>query len=242
MSGKRFSKSCQKKVPQDFQAPKLRKQFQCQMDENKKHPSFPAAGFAGSPGNNEDETPFGQSRNLICTATNAAETAVASKPSSPCYLRWWAMCALPTRIAAASQHVGSQKDSNFCWSLEGVARFFLDLKKRPVNINHLKMKMWTSIGITSLYSNLICNFRLFWTCNLNHNGNLETTEAQSRFSASRERQLPSMCLVRVAQHGCEPLGHRRDSWFMGVLQYVFFHCELLSWDLRFFFAFLSWPI
>ena len=98
------------------------------------------------------------------------------------------------------------------------------------------MKMWTSIGTTSLYSNLICNFRLFWTCNLNHNGNLETTEAQSRFSASRERQLPSMCLVRVAQHGCEPLGHRRDSWFMGVLQYVFFHCELLSWDLRFFFC------
>ena len=63
-SGKRFSKSCPKKVPQDFQAPKIRKPFSIrQMDEKKTQPH---GSFAGSPSNNEDETPFGQSRNLIC--------------------------------------------------------------------------------------------------------------------------------------------------------------------------------
>ena len=36
-SGKRFSKSCPKKVPQDFQAPKIRKPFSIRQMDEKKH-------------------------------------------------------------------------------------------------------------------------------------------------------------------------------------------------------------
>ena len=245
MSGKRFSKCCQKKFPKIFKHPNSGSNFNARWMRTKT--PFISGGWICrfsryQRGRNTLWTKpqldlHSNKRRRNCRCLEAIITSLPEVMGNVCPSHQ--DCSRPPNTS------NPKRIATFCWSLEGVARFFLDLKKEDqLTSTILKMKMWTSIGTTSLYSNLICKFRLFWTCNLNHNGNLETTEAQSRFSASRERQLPSMCLVRVAQHGCEPWGHRRDSWFMGVLQYVFFivnsYLETCVFFLHFFPDLYNW--